>query len=182
MAPSWRLLTPAFRMAGPASFLRAAAAAGDAAVCDVTQALWRLFTGRWPPLAGELCLAGSGPLPAFVAPAQAAITADSVSGAARVGAAALETAAEVFGFSILFKKSKKMRGVHGTLNPSLWRWYHRHGYWATRRKQIDFGIKRSHRYHQVLGPGKRSGSYASKFAQYWMDKSYYRPFKNYCRF
>lgn len=21
-------------------------------------------------------------------------------------------------------------------------WYHRHGYWATRRKQIDFGTKR----------------------------------------
>ena len=30
------------------------------------------------------------------------------------------------------------QGTLGTFNPSLWRWYHRHGYWARRKKNIHF--------------------------------------------
>eukprot|EP00913_Durusdinium_trenchii_P030134 g28236.t1 len=71
-------------------------------------------------------------------------------------AEAMEAAQEVFGIWILNRQKRLFRGVHGNLNPSLWRWYHRHGYWATRRKIIDFGTKRAHRYNQVEGFGKRS--------------------------
>merc|ERR1712232_38234 len=97
-----------------------------------------------------------------------------VAAAGRAAAAAITEAAELFGFSVLYKHRKAMRGVHGTLNPSLWRWYHRHGYWATRRKHMDFGTKRPHRYHQVPGQGKRSYKYGQRFCQWWMDTSYYK--------
>ncbi|CAK9029584.1 unnamed protein product [Durusdinium trenchii] len=97
-------------------------------------------------------------------------------------AEAMEAAQEVFGIWILNRQKRLFRGVHGNLNPSLWRWYHRHGYWATRRKIIDFGTKRAHRYNQVEGFGKRSEGYMRKFAAWWCDKSYYRPLKNYSRF
>ncbi|CAJ1378087.1 unnamed protein product [Effrenium voratum] len=104
-------------------------------------------------------------------------------GAAALQAAeALEAAQEVFGIWILNRQKRIFRGTHGNLNPSLWRWYHRHGYWATRRKMIDFGTKRIHRYHQVEGFGKRNGRYMKKFASWWCDSSYFKPLKNYCRF
>eukprot|EP00928_Gymnodinium_smaydae_P042685 TRINITY_DN28705_c1_g4_i2.p1 TRINITY_DN28705_c1_g4~~TRINITY_DN28705_c1_g4_i2.p1 ORF type:complete len:191 (+),score=34.94 TRINITY_DN28705_c1_g4_i2:165-737(+) len=147
--------------------------------------------GLWPQPSPPLALAYAADVPpaegaaATVARAlqeRSARAAAGIDGAARAAAAAVEAAAELFGFSVLFKKSRKMRGVHGTFNPSLWRWYHRHGYWATRRKLIDFGTKRRWRYHQVVGDGKRSMKYGRSNNQFWMDKSYYRPFKNYCRF
>mmetsp|Transcript_30454 Transcript_30454/g.68383 ORF Transcript_30454/g.68383 Transcript_30454/m.68383 type:complete len:166 (+) Transcript_30454:31-528(+) len=94
----------------------------------------------------------------------------------------MEAAAEVFGIWILNRQKRLFRGVHGNLNPSLWRWYHRHGYWATRRKFIDFGTWRKYRYNQVEGTGKRNMRYITRFASWWCDKSYYRPLKNYCRF
>lgn len=85
---------------------------------------------------------------------------------------------------ILWGKVRRMRGVHGTLNPSLWKWYHRHGYWATRRKEgvMGFETKRKYRYHQVEGLGKAHPKYHGKFNDWWCDKSYYRPLKNWCRF
>jgi len=85
---------------------------------------------------------------------------------------------------ILWGKVKRMRGVHGTLNPSLWKWYHRHGYWATRKKDgvMGFEVKRKYRYHQVQGLGKAHPKYHGKFNDWWCDKSYYRPIKNWCRF
>mmetsp|Transcript_55567 Transcript_55567/g.130450 ORF Transcript_55567/g.130450 Transcript_55567/m.130450 type:complete len:95 (-) Transcript_55567:54-338(-) len=94
----------------------------------------------------------------------------------------MEAASRVFGIWILNRQSRMFRGVHGNLNPSLWRWYHRHGYWATRRKIIDFGTKRTYRYNQVEGFGKRSVRYMRRYASWWSDESYYRPLKNYCRF
>eukprot|EP00418_Pyrodinium_bahamense_P085240 CAMPEP_0179072766 /NCGR_PEP_ID=MMETSP0796-20121207/32225_1 /TAXON_ID=73915 /ORGANISM="Pyrodinium bahamense, Strain pbaha01" /LENGTH=169 /DNA_ID=CAMNT_0020769939 /DNA_START=123 /DNA_END=633 /DNA_ORIENTATION=- len=97
-------------------------------------------------------------------------------------ATAAKEAARIFGFAVLLKQKRMFRGVHGTLNPSLWRWYHRNGYWATRRKKIDFGTKRRYRYNQVVGDGKRGFRYEFRFHQFWMDKSYYKPYKNYCRF
>lgn len=97
-------------------------------------------------------------------------------------AEALEAAQEIFGVWIFNRQRRLFRGVHGNLNPSLWRWYHRHGYWATRRKIIDFGTKRTYRYDQVEGLGKRDKKYMYRFASWWCDKSYYRPLKNYCRF
>eukprot|EP00439_Symbiodinium_sp_Y106_P070153 s75_g12.t1 len=81
---------------------------------------------------------------------------------------AMEAASRVFGIWILNRQSRMFRGVHGNLNPSLWRWYHRHGYWATRRKIIDFGTKRTYRYNQVEGFGKRSVRYMRRYASWWM--------------
>ena len=66
-----------------------------------------------------------------------------------------------------------------TLNPSLWKWYHRHGYWATRRKNLTFMKKRPWRYHENVGLGKADPKYVARFSQ---EPSRYRPFKNYCRF
>mmetsp|Transcript_91713 Transcript_91713/g.268423 ORF Transcript_91713/g.268423 Transcript_91713/m.268423 type:complete len:196 (-) Transcript_91713:131-718(-) len=143
---------------------------------------WRI--PPWPPLSPELAGVGGMQVPAAVA-AVARATASGLAGVAsgsQVAAAAAEAANRVFGIAILFKQKRMFRGVHGTLNPSLWRWYHRHGYWATRRKHIDFGVKRRYRYHQVVGDGKRSMRYQYNFGQFWMDKSYYKPYKNYCRF
>mmetsp|Transcript_84460 Transcript_84460/g.185341 ORF Transcript_84460/g.185341 Transcript_84460/m.185341 type:complete len:222 (+) Transcript_84460:123-788(+) len=106
----------------------------------------------------------------------------AASSAGEMASALAEKASEIFGFHILQKQKRMFRGVHTTLNPSLWKFYHRHGYWATRRKQIDFGTYRKHRYHQVPGDGKRSVKYAKKYCQPWMDESYFKPLKNYCRF
>lgn len=134
---------------------------------------------RWPPLALEAA--------AVQAPGstetRVRAAADRVDGEgdAVTGSSSVE-AAELFGFSILYGGSKKMRGVHGTFNPSLWKWYHRHGYWATRRKKIGFGAKRKYRYNQYPGDGKRGMTYAARFCQWWQDPSYYKPLKNYCRF
>merc|ERR1712043_116571 len=91
---------------------------------------------------------------------------NAVANAGKAVAEALEQAAELFGFSILLKQKKMFRGVHGQLNPSLWKYYHRHGYWATRRKKLDFGIKRKYRYHQVEGDGKKSASYVFRYCQH----------------
>ncbi|CAK0835590.1 unnamed protein product, partial [Prorocentrum cordatum] len=134
------------------------------------------WPGCWPPLAPQLAGVGAaqGPLAALAGQGAALARSAARSAAAR--------AAELFGFAILLKQKKMMKGVHGTLNPSLWRWYHRHGYWARRRKLIDFGTYRRWRYHEVEGPGKRGHRYAHRFNQWWMDKSYYKPIKNYCRF
>eukprot|EP00933_Yihiella_yeosuensis_P033612 TRINITY_DN27285_c0_g1_i1.p1 TRINITY_DN27285_c0_g1~~TRINITY_DN27285_c0_g1_i1.p1 ORF type:complete len:232 (+),score=26.23 TRINITY_DN27285_c0_g1_i1:60-698(+) len=156
------------------------------------------FSPQWPRLATESALSSAAAHGAAVSPGErvaaalaeaasatasrAVATAGGLSSATKAAASAIEAAAERFGISILYKQKRMFRGVHGTLNPSLWRWYHRHGYWATRRKNIDFGTKRPHRYHQVVGDGKRGARYARKFASWWVDKSYYRPMKNYCRF
>mmetsp|Transcript_56451 Transcript_56451/g.93635 ORF Transcript_56451/g.93635 Transcript_56451/m.93635 type:complete len:160 (-) Transcript_56451:66-545(-) len=159
----------------------------------MVEALFFICSGnRWPPLAPALAIdGGCANSPALATLAKAVAISNSaamqrsaqgITAAADAAAAARDAVSELFGFSQLFKKSRKMRGVHGTFNPSIWRWYHRHGYWATRRKLIDFGTKRPHRYHQVVGAGKRGMGYANRFAQWWMDKSYYKPYKNYCRF
>mmetsp|Transcript_128121 Transcript_128121/g.255816 ORF Transcript_128121/g.255816 Transcript_128121/m.255816 type:complete len:214 (+) Transcript_128121:52-693(+) len=154
---------------------------------------------QWPPLAPQLALSCAGcarPLAHIVAVQASAEASAATSGpaalrgmvspgpgvAATAAATTARAAAEVFGFAILFKQKKMFRGVHGTLNPSLWKWYHRNGYWATRRKNIDFGTKRRWRYNQVEGLGKHSKHYRYRYAQFWMDPSYYKPFKNYCRF
>eukprot|EP00403_Amphidinium_massartii_P040888 CAMPEP_0178441870 /NCGR_PEP_ID=MMETSP0689_2-20121128/37780_1 /TAXON_ID=160604 /ORGANISM="Amphidinium massartii, Strain CS-259" /LENGTH=135 /DNA_ID=CAMNT_0020065215 /DNA_START=41 /DNA_END=444 /DNA_ORIENTATION=- len=131
------------------------------------EALRRLVnTWRWPPLAPSLAMHGvelSGPAAALSRVAAAWARATRTPGPADFAAAA----SDLFGFDILWMKSKKMRGVHGTLNPSLWRWYHRHGYWAQRRKRgvQKFGVKRNHKYHEVVGDGKRGRQYAKMFCQ-----------------
>ncbi|CAE8642118.1 unnamed protein product [Polarella glacialis] len=161
-------------------------------------AAWRAASEQnspWPPLAIEFASSSSSPGGAPSGPQQrvaAAVAAGmasrgaamkaGVAAASQAAASAAEAAGELFGWSVLNKQKRMFRGVHTTLNPSLWRWYHRHGYWATRRKNIDFGTKRPHRYHQVVGDGKKGDKYARRFCQWWMDKSYYKPMKNYCRF
>lgn len=76
-------------------------------------------------------------------------------------------------------RKERMRHMGDTLNPSLWKWYHRHGYWATRRKNLSFMKKKTWRYHEVVGLGKTHPNYVARFDK---DPSSYRPFKNYCRF
>ena len=76
-------------------------------------------------------------------------------------------------------RKERLRRMGDTLNPSLWKWYHRHGYWATRRKNLTFMKKRHWRYHETVGLGKTDPSYVARFAS---EPSRYRPFKNYCRF
>jgi hypothetical protein len=76
-------------------------------------------------------------------------------------------------------RKERMRRMGDTLNPSLWKWYHRHGYWATRRKNLTFMKKKTWGYHEVVGLGKTDPKYVARFAN---DPSRYRPFKNYCRF
>ncbi|KAF4733237.1 hypothetical protein FOZ63_011216 [Perkinsus olseni] len=69
-----------------------------------------------------------------------------------------------------------------TLVPSLWKWYHRHGYWATRKKNLHFTKKRPHKFHLAVGFGKRANSYKKMYVGSRKDNSYYKPIKNYCRF
>ncbi|KAF8821067.1 hypothetical protein IE077_004387 [Cardiosporidium cionae] len=54
--------------------------------------------------------------------------------------------------------------------PNKWKWYHRHGYWATRKKLLKFDKYRPYRYHEVkgLGPPK---------PKWWQTKSYHRPLR-----
>mmetsp|Transcript_24974 Transcript_24974/g.58090 ORF Transcript_24974/g.58090 Transcript_24974/m.58090 type:complete len:171 (-) Transcript_24974:131-643(-) len=137
---------------------------------------WLRRGSPWPPFSLECAAVASPGTPLPWTKSVANTIDQQVGGAAAAG----NVAAELFGFAVLQKKM--WRGVHGTFNPSLWRWYHRHGYWATRRKHIDFGTKRKYRYNQVGGDGRRSSRYQFRFGQFWMDKSYYKPFKNYCRF
>eukprot|EP00920_Eleutheroschizon_duboscqi_P001687 GHVT01004226.1.p1 GENE.GHVT01004226.1~~GHVT01004226.1.p1 ORF type:complete len:277 (+),score=-3.15 GHVT01004226.1:143-973(+) len=63
----------------------------------------------------------------------------------------------------------KGRKFWGTWQPSLWRWYHRHGYWATRKKLLKFDTYRKYRYHEVKGYGKPP-------RQFWECPSDYKPF------
>jgi len=60
------------------------------------------------------------------------------------------------------------RLMRRTWQPSKWRWYHRHGYWATRKKKLKFDKYCRYRYHEVKGYGRMQ-------AKWWEDKSYYRP-------
>mmetsp|Transcript_55126 Transcript_55126/g.102077 ORF Transcript_55126/g.102077 Transcript_55126/m.102077 type:complete len:154 (+) Transcript_55126:72-533(+) len=149
------------------------------------EALRVLLGQGWPPWQPAFALQGAGlsPLGARLSQVAGAAAAAAANGPWSPARAAAATA-ELFGFGTLWMKTKKMRGVYGTLNPSLWRYYHRHGYWAQRRKMgvQHFGIKRSHKYHEVPGYGKQSRHYVKLFAQWWQDPSYYRPYKNYVRF
>ncbi|KAI4838274.1 hypothetical protein MKS88_002748 [Plasmodium brasilianum] len=63
----------------------------------------------------------------------------------------------------------------GTYWPSKWKWYHRHGYWATRKKLLSFDKYRPYRYHEVKGYGKPK-------LKFWQDYSYYRPLKQTTKF
>lgn len=74
--------------------------------------------------------------------------------------------------SILLWKGRKWRGTYW---PSKWKWYHRHGYWATRKKLLDFDKYRPYRYHEVKGYGKPK-------LKFWQDYSYYRPLKQTTKF
>ncbi|SOV15510.1 conserved Plasmodium protein, unknown function [Plasmodium sp. gorilla clade G2] len=74
--------------------------------------------------------------------------------------------------SRLFWKGRKWKGTYW---PSKWKWYHRHGYWATRKKLLDFDKYRPYRYHEVKGYGKKK-------LQFWQDHSYYRPLKQTTKF
>ncbi|KEP63068.1 UNVERIFIED_CONTAM: hypothetical protein HHA_316760 [Hammondia hammondi] len=56
-----------------------------------------------------------------------------------------------------------------------WKWYHRHGYWATRKKLIDFTKYRRHGYHERRGLGKPR-------MQFWEDPSHHKRLKKSIRF
>jgi hypothetical protein len=73
-----------------------------------------------------------------------------------------------------------LRGT--TLIPSLWKYYHRHGYWARRKLNLNFAKYQRHHYHEATGPGKRSWSYYTQFMGPGKDPRYYKPLKSYCRF
>ncbi|EDO07431.1 uncharacterized protein BBOV_IV010780 [Babesia bovis T2Bo] len=78
----------------------------------------------------------------------------------------------VDGLHILLWKGKHFKGC---FQPSKWKWYHRHGYWATRKKLLKFDTYRRHRYHEVRGPGKKPpGKYD--------DKSFYKPLRDSIKF
>ncbi|CAD7964997.1 unnamed protein product [Amoebophrya sp. A120] len=83
----------------------------------------------------------------------------------------------------LHVRNGNWRNTQGTLNPSLWKRYHRHGYWAQRRVfgHNEFAVKRRWKFHLVLGQGKRCQDYMLQRATKYCDQSYYRPLKNYCR-
>ncbi|VWU49021.1 conserved protein, unknown function [Hepatocystis sp. ex Piliocolobus tephrosceles] len=74
--------------------------------------------------------------------------------------------------SVVFWKGRKWKGTYW---PSKWKWYHRHGYWATRKKLISFDKYRPYRYHEVKGYGKPK-------LKDWQDYSYYRPLKQTTKF
>ncbi|GFE54246.1 hypothetical protein BaOVIS_016500 [Babesia ovis] len=76
------------------------------------------------------------------------------------------------GLHILLWKGKRFKG---RFIPSKWKWYHRHGYWATRKKLLKFDTYRRHRYHEVRGPGKRPPSK-------WEDQSFYKPLRDSIKF
>ena len=89
----------------------------------------------------------------------------------------------VEGLGMMFGKARKLRGVIGTFNPSLWKWYHRHGYWARRKKNIHFDDNCKWRGFQMKeGPGKSQIGYVRRYASWWQDTSYYKPLKNWCKF
>lgn len=73
---------------------------------------------------------------------------------------------------ILWWRGRKWKG---TWWPSKWKWYHRHGYWATRKKLLKFDKYRPYRYHEVKGPGIPK-------LKVWQDYRYYRPLKQSTRF
>lgn len=73
---------------------------------------------------------------------------------------------------MLLWKGKQFKGC---FIPSKWKWYHRHGYWATRKKLLKFDTYRRHRYHEVRGPGKRPPSK-------WEDQSFYKPLRDSVKF
>ncbi|EPT25625.1 hypothetical protein TGPRC2_316760 [Toxoplasma gondii TgCatPRC2] len=56
-----------------------------------------------------------------------------------------------------------------------WKWYHRHGYWATRKKLIDFTKYRRYGYHERRGLGKPR-------MQFWEDPSHHKRLKKSIRF
>ncbi|EAN33980.2 hypothetical protein TpMuguga_01g00742 [Theileria parva strain Muguga] len=72
----------------------------------------------------------------------------------------------------LFWKGKHFKGK---FIPSKWKWYHRHGYWATRKKKLKFDTYRRHRYHEVRGPGPRPPSK-------WEDQSFFKPLRQSVKF
>ncbi|CRG96200.1 conserved Plasmodium protein, unknown function [Plasmodium gallinaceum] len=74
--------------------------------------------------------------------------------------------------TIIYWKGRKWKGTYW---PSKWKWYHRHGYWATRKKLLDFDKYRPYRYHEVKGYGKPK-------LKFWQDYSYYRPLKQTTKF
>ncbi|CAD2103792.1 conserved Plasmodium protein, unknown function [Plasmodium vinckei] len=74
--------------------------------------------------------------------------------------------------STLYWKGRKWKGTYW---PSKWKWYHRHGYWATRKKLLSFDKYRPYRYHEVKGYGKPK-------LKDWQDFSYYRPLKQTTKF
>ncbi|SCN12670.1 conserved Plasmodium protein, unknown function [Plasmodium malariae] len=74
--------------------------------------------------------------------------------------------------SVVFWKGRKWKGTYW---PSKWKWYHRHGYWATRKKLLSFDKYRPYRYHEVKGYGKPK-------LKFWQDYSYYRPLKQTTKF
>ncbi|PFH33587.1 hypothetical protein BESB_078040 [Besnoitia besnoiti] len=56
-----------------------------------------------------------------------------------------------------------------------WKWYHRHGYWATRKKLIDFTKYRRYGYHERRGLGKPR-------MQFWENPSHHKRLKKAIRF
>ncbi|CAD7960731.1 unnamed protein product [Amoebophrya sp. A25] len=83
----------------------------------------------------------------------------------------------------VYIRNSNMRNVAGTLRTSIWKFYHRHGYWAQRRKQgcNRFTMKKKWKFDLILGQGKRGQDYMLPRASWNCDVSYYRPLKNFCR-
>jgi len=69
----------------------------------------------------------------------------------------------------------KGRYWKGTWWPSKWKYHHRHGYWATRKKKLKFETYRRYRYHEVKGPGKIE-------PRWWESNRYYKPLKKAIKF
>ena len=83
-----------------------------------------------------------------------------------------QTGNRVFGYAL--------RGT--TMNPSLWKYYHRHGYWARRKLKINFTRHSKNYYHEAVGEGKRSWAYYKQCTGPRSGPRDYQPLGNYCKF
>lgn len=73
--------------------------------------------------------------------------------------------------TVLFWKGNRWKGPQ----KNKWKWYHRHGYWATRKKLIDFTKYRRYGYHERYGMGRPK-------MKFWEDPSRYKRLRQAVRF
>eukprot|EP00916_Digyalum_oweni_P017139 GHVL01028039.1.p1 GENE.GHVL01028039.1~~GHVL01028039.1.p1 ORF type:complete len:167 (-),score=30.57 GHVL01028039.1:454-954(-) len=71
----------------------------------------------------------------------------------------------------VFGDQKKQRMRWNSFRPSHWKWYHRNGYWASRKKK---GVNHFNRYARTRYHECRFIR-ADRKLKWWQDRAYYRP-------